>query len=601
VPCQTGQALYAVDSYTGGDDADIDLRVFDAGLYEDRLADRGRWGKISGDALAIETGVVVHETAGSPAYTVYAAIEDTLDTRNQAIRQAFTIDHLTASDSEIAVCTHLAPNGDCYRLRAVFSNSAVTYLLEAVLAGYDPQLLASWDPAVDDVPELGVGNHVIGLCAECLGDDDTSLTPTVDGVALGEDISGLGVLLPAGVPGVGVLDQDATASPKGFWLTRTDLIGCRTNAPGDDGSGGGGGGGIIDVFLWGMRLGKYRPAQVPSVDSLTEVQGTRLGIRRQIKKAWAFIRGAWRELRQDDANNGGLNGDPGEAVPDVGCGQVPSGTLPVPPPGDKLFAAWELPFSGSVAPYDTGFNEMGGHTPGRLAEAQASGLRYIGAQGGYKKFRNSSGMYDPDVMDAWIHSFAGLDSLLQSYHAAGVFVGVSVADDIRNTKPLNGWPPSGLSAQEINRICGVWKLQHSWIFTLVRTHPSVLVDMGATPGSMPNLDATISQYASQYGDINRWIAREESLRAQIGIPYNLWSLNYYEGDGRSNVRTEVREEIVRPRYFMSAEEILEYGTPMALSFNSLGIAGWKINMVFLNQPGLVDALIQVKTLMLATP
>jgi hypothetical protein len=40
---------------------------------------------------------------------------------------------------------------------------------------------------------------------------------------------------------------------------------------------------------------------------------------------------------------------------------------------------------------------------------------------------------------------------------------------------------------------------------------------------------------------------------------------------------------------------------MALSFNSLGIANWKVNMVFLNQPGLVDALIQIKTLMLATP
>lgn len=338
-----------------------------------------------------------------------------------------------------------------------------------------------------------------------------------------------------------------------------------------------------EAILWMMARGQWRPIPVSRLRMMARGQW------RPISEGRVSMmrHGQWRSLVLDPE----YHGDPGDEPADQGCVDAGPWIPPVAPDPltDRLLFLWDLPphLINVVTPFTASVQGMPS-VPGYLAAAQTRGGAIIGSQGGYTKFR-SGGAYSGAVMDAFIESLAGLSSMLEDAQGAGYFYGVSIFDDFEG-KTL--WPPSGISHAEIERVANKWKEVFDWgIRTTIRGRPTQLVG-----GSFPSLDGCIAQWRFDLGSPSAFMAAELSAAASLGGKNILWSVNLQNGGNGSSGIPGTRAG----RFEMSVSEVLAAGLQFASSATlNHGIGGWRYAPDNLNRSGMIDAWVTIRNALAA--
>jgi hypothetical protein len=223
---------------------------------------------------------------------------------------------------------------------------------------------------------------------------------------------------------------------------------------------------------------------------------------------------------------------------------------------------------------------------GEMSALRAGKAKMILNQGGYAKFKNAAGQYDPAKYYGWVQTLKPYVESWKPYLADGTLMGAQVIDD---RGPTN-WGGVGITNAQIDVMSKWWKELVPGISTFVAG--GYADDLAITGYAFAYLDGSISQYNARYmGDVTAW--RDRSLAAaRTARTSIILSMNVLAGgkivDGCYQFTSG--DPAVAGTCAMTPTEIRTYGAVLATGDQACGLASWKTTATYQALPGITEAL-----------
>ncbi len=388
---------------------------------------------------------------------------------------------------------------------------------------------------------------------------------------LADETAALVTAHDTGDPGFGgTVDQPADLAIDQFSVY--EPIGCGENPPNPpcDGPGEPPGGGYPpvdtpDAFgFWVKQNGIYRFVRLPSpTEPATDVYPRSNLIHRPAQAAKVKANLKYRDLLSrtygrpyEPPGSPGPYSDPCEQLP-------PTETPPdveIGAPPDRIYFTWAIGPTQLGPLWTATLYDMGPGIVNAINQAAARGGSIIGRMGDKTKFRRN-GLYAPDLMDAFIDSWAPFMAFVLAAQTAGSFACMHCADD---WEVHNLWPPNGLSFYEINRIAGRIKSRYPGLRVVFRARSD---QIGST--LMPNIDGLIDQTwmtDNDWTNAVQWINEELDFAQSRGWVLYV-SENFY--------RSESGGVLSAARVYSDMTAYVDAARTHPWGGKMLGLGGWE--------------------------
>ncbi len=249
------------------------------------------------------------------------------------------------------------------------------------------------------------------------------------------------------------------------------------------------------------------------------------------------------------------------------------------------FGSYEC--KGSILqPFSMCIRAAGAWSADEMNGLRAGNAKLILNQGGYAKFKNAAGLYDPTKYHAWVQSLKPYVESWKPYIADGTLMGAQVIDD---RGPTN-WGGKGITNQQVDEMAKWWKELVPGLATFVAG--GYADDLAITGYSFAYLDGSISQYNARYmGDVTVW--RDKALAAARTAKTSIiLSLNVLAGGKLVTgcYKFTSGDPAVAGTCAMTPTEIRTYGQVLAAGEGACGLASWKTTAEYQALPGVTDAL-----------
>ena len=259
-------------------------------------------------------------------------------------------------------------------------------------------------------------------------------------------------------------------------------------------------------------------------------------------------------------------------------------TVPAPSlSGGLTFGSYECTGS-NLGPFSLCIRAAGSWTESELSGLKAVGGKLILNQGGYAKFKNATGQYDPSKYYTWVQALKPYVASWKPYLDAGILVGAQVIDD----RGKSNWGGVAISNAQIDEMAKWWKEIVPGITTFVSGgYATDLVGY-----SYHYLDGSITQYNAGYmGDVTLWRDKQVAAARSAGTSLIL-SLNVLAGgkivSGCWSISSG--DPAVQGTCSMTASEVRTYGAALAAAPDICGMASWKSLSTYQSLTGVTDAL-----------
>lgn len=250
---------------------------------------------------------------------------------------------------------------------------------------------------------------------------------------------------------------------------------------------------------------------------------------------------------------------------------VPAVALGIP------FGEYECDAS-SLAPFGMCVRAAGTYSSATLAAFRAKGAKLILNQGGYGKFKDAQGRFDPAKYTIWLNSIASAVQTWGSYVSDSTLFAVQVIDD----RGASNWGGVAITNAQIDEMARQWKVLLPGVLTVVREKAT-----GLTGYTYVYLDASISQYnADHSGTISSFVSQNvaAAASARLGL---IFSLNVLNGGS-------CKPEFCVPGtssglYNMGPNELRTYANAMLGATGVCAFTAWRLDATYLARPGVVGA------------
>jgi hypothetical protein len=248
------------------------------------------------------------------------------------------------------------------------------------------------------------------------------------------------------------------------------------------------------------------------------------------------------------------------------------------------FASYDCT-TGGLAAYNVCNRSAGSWTANELKGLRGLGAGVILNQGGYGRYKDRNGRYNPTKYYNWVKSLRKYAPSWKPYLANGTLRGVQLIDD----RLAGNWGGRAISNAQVDQMAKWWKQLLPGITTFV------------SGGYAENLlgyrfrylDGSINQYNARYmGDVKKW--RDKSVaaarRANTSI---ILSLNVLDG---GKIYRGCHHGGSSKTCSMTPAELRRYGAALAAAPAICGLGTWKYRATYHARPGVLAGLKYISAL-----